>query len=61
MNSSSIRTLVDWVEWVRTEPKGRRYCLHFRASSQVTWQATTLRAIEALGEGHVRVSMGGLT
>jgi hypothetical protein len=29
MNSSSIRSLVDWVEWIRGEPEFKRYVLHF--------------------------------
>jgi hypothetical protein len=56
MNSSSIRTLIDWVEWVRRAPPEQQYVLHFRSNAEVTWQSTTFGAIEALGSGHVRVS-----
>lgn len=59
MNSSSIRALVDWVQWIRREPTGSRYVLHFRSAKGVSWQATTLGAIEALGEGSVRITEAG--
>ncbi len=49
MNSSSIRSLVDWVEWIRKEPEARRYVLHFRTRRDVTWQSTTLSAIQVFG------------
>ncbi len=58
MNSSSIRALVDWVEWNRTAPEGRRYVLNFLSSAQVTWQGTTLSVLRALDEAHVQVSTG---
>jgi hypothetical protein len=56
MNSSSVRALVDWVEWIRKEPDDKRYVLHFRSSPNVTWQSTTLQVIEAFGDGSVRIS-----
>jgi hypothetical protein len=58
MNSSSIRSLVDWIEWIRNEPEGSRYVLHFITKSDITWQATTLAAIQCLGGEHVVVRAG---
>lgn len=58
MNSSSIRSLVDWIEWIRAEPEGKRYVLQFVTKSDVTWQATTLSAIQCLGGEHVVVRAG---
>jgi hypothetical protein len=58
MNSSSIRSLVDWVEWIRAEPEGKRYVLQFVTKADVTWQATTLSAIQCLGGEHVVVRAG---
>ena len=55
MNSSSIRSLVDWVEWIRKEPESRRYRLVFVTKPDVTWQQTTLAAIRAFGGEHVAV------
>lgn len=55
MNSSSIRSLVDWVEWIRKEPDGKRYRLIFLTKPDVTWQQTTLAAIRAFGGEHVAV------
>jgi hypothetical protein len=49
MNSSSIRSLVDWVEWIRGEPETRRYVLHFVTKPDVLWQTTTLNAIQSFG------------
>lgn len=49
MNSSSIRSLVDWVEWIRNEPESNRYTLEFVTKPDVTWQRTTLSAIQSLG------------
>ena len=49
MNSSSIRSLVDWVEWIRHEPETRRYVLSFRTKADVSWQNTTLSAIQVFG------------
>lgn len=58
MNSSSIRSLVDWVEWIRKEPDARQYVLHFVTKPNVTWQETTLSAIQSLGGEHVVVQSG---
>lgn len=55
MNSSSIRSLVDWVEWIRKEPESKRYRLVFVTKPEVTWQQTTLAAIRAFGGEHVAV------
>lgn len=44
MNSSSIRSLIDWVEWIRREPESRRYVLLFVITPDVTWQQTTRSA-----------------
>jgi hypothetical protein len=55
MNSSSIRSLVDWVEWIRKEPDAKRYRLTFLTKPDVTWQQTTLAAIRAFGGDHVAV------
>lgn len=59
MNSSSIRALVDWVEWIRKEPDASRYVLHFVTKPDVTWQRTTLAAIQSLGGPLVAVRSGG--
>ena len=59
MNSSSIRSLVDWVEWIRNEPDSSRYVLHFVTKPDVTWQRTTLAAIQTLGGPLVVVHSGG--
>lgn len=58
MNSSSIRSLVDWVEWIRKEPEARRYQLIFVTKPDVTWQQTTMAAIRAFGGDHVTVQNG---
>jgi hypothetical protein len=58
MNSSSIRSLVDWVEWIRKEPDGKRYRLLFVTKPDVTWQQTTMSAIRAFGGEHVAVQSG---
>lgn len=58
MNSSSIRSLVDWVEWIRKEPDARRYRLVFVTKPEVTWQQTTMSAIRAFGGEHVTVQNG---
>jgi hypothetical protein len=58
MNSSSIRSLVDWVEWIRAEPEAKRYVLQFVTKADVTWQATTLSAIQCLGGEHVVLRAG---
>ena len=58
MNSSSIRSLVDWVEWIRKEPEARRYRLVFVTKPDVTWQQTTMAAIRAFGGEHVSVQNG---
>ena len=55
MNSSSIRSLVDWVEWIRGEPEFKRYVLHFVTKPDVLWQTTTLTAIQSFGGAHVVV------
>jgi hypothetical protein len=59
MNSSSIRSLVDWVEWIRGEPEGKRYVLDFLTKSDVLWQKTTLMAIQAFGGQQVVVRRRG--
>ena len=55
MNSSSIRSLVDWVEWIRGESEDKRYVLHFVTKPDVLWQTTTLTAIQSFGGAHVVV------
>jgi hypothetical protein len=55
MNSSSIRSLVDWVDWILSEPEAKRYVLHFVTKPDVTWQGTTLSAIQSFGGAHVVV------
>jgi hypothetical protein len=55
MNSSSIRSLVDWVEWIRGEPEPRQYVLHFVTKPDVLWHSTTLSAIQSFGGKHVVV------
>lgn len=56
MNSSAIRTLVEWVDWVLCEPASRRYMIHFIANPNASWQCPTLHVIHTLGKEHVRVS-----
>jgi hypothetical protein len=58
MNSSSIRSLVDWVEWIRREPEAKRYVLDFLTRPDVLWQKTTLTAIQSLGGEQVVVRRG---
>lgn len=58
MNSSGIRSLVDWVEWILAEPQASRYELHFVTKVDVTWQGTTLSAIQSFGGEHVVVLRG---
>jgi hypothetical protein len=53
MNSSSIRVLIDWIEWIRTERAG--YALTFRIDPRITWQKTTFGALKALDRDRVRV------
>ena len=55
MNSSSIRSLVDWVEWIRREPESNRYALRFVTKRDAAWQTTTLAAIQRFGGEHVSV------
>jgi hypothetical protein len=55
MNSSSIRSIVSWVEWIRNEPEGNRYVLSFITKPELTWQTTTFAAIQTLGGSHVVV------
>jgi hypothetical protein len=59
MNSSSIRSLVDWVEWIRGEPESKRYVLDFLTKSDVLWQKTTLMAIQSFGGQQVVVRRRG--
>jgi hypothetical protein len=49
MNSSSIRSLVDWIEWIRHDPEDKRYTLQFMIQSSLPWQNTTLSAIQSFG------------
>ena len=55
MNSSSIRSLIDWVEWIQKEPAAHRYRLRFVANPHLTWQQTTLSVIRTFSEGEVIV------
>lgn len=55
MNSSSIRSLIDWVEWIQKEPEAQRYRLRFVANPHLTWQQTTLSVIRTFSEGEVLV------
>jgi hypothetical protein len=58
MNSSAIRSLVDWVEWILSEPQANRYELQFVMASDAKWQATILSAIQTFGGAHVVVLRG---
>jgi hypothetical protein len=58
MNSSSIRSLIDWVEWIHKEPQERRYRLRFVANPAITWQQTTLSVIRTFSDGEVIVDQG---
>ena len=58
MNSSSIRSLVDWIEWIRQEEPPKQYVIHFKMKSDVTWQITTMDAIQCLGGKYVAVEGG---
>lgn len=53
MNSSSIRMLVDWLEWIRNEPATHQYRLRFIPDTNASWQTTTLSALKALNQEHV--------
>ena len=55
MNSSSIRSLVDWVEWIRGEPESKQYVLHFVTKPDILWHSTTMTAIQSFGGKHVVV------
>jgi hypothetical protein len=58
MNSSSIRSLIDWVEWIHKEPVSQRYKLRFVSNPSVTWQQTTLSVIRTFSDGEVIVDQG---
>jgi hypothetical protein len=53
LNSSGIKSLIKWVMKQMYLPDGGRYGIRFLYSSQVTWQATSLRAITNLSRGSV--------
>ena len=56
MNSSSIRVLVTWLDWIAAEPDGKQYVLHFRTNAAATWQVTTLSVLQTLSKRHVKLS-----
>lgn len=56
MNSSSIRVLVTWLDWIAAEPEPKQYVLHFKTKSGVTWQRTTLSVLQTLSQKHVKIS-----
>jgi hypothetical protein len=55
MNSSSIRSLVDWVDWIRSEPRDKQYVLAFLYDPEITWQMTTLSVVRSLDTEHVEL------
>ncbi len=56
MNSSSIRVLVTWLDWIAAEPEAKQYVLHFRTNAATTWQQTTLSVLQTLSREHVKIS-----
>ncbi|MGE0788278.1 MAG: hypothetical protein AB7S26_21575 [Sandaracinaceae bacterium] len=58
MNSSSIRVLITWLDWIVAEPPERQYVLAFRTNPSATWQSTTFSVLKTLGDKHVRVTSG---
>lgn len=56
MNSSSIRVLVTWLDWIAAEQEAKQYVLHFRTKPGVTWQRTTLSVLQTLSKKHVKIS-----
>ncbi len=56
MNSSSIRVLVTWLDWIAAEPEAKQYVLHFRTNAATTWQQTTLSVLQTLSQNHVKIS-----
>lgn len=53
LNSSGIKSLIKWVMKQMYLSDESRYGIKFLYSSQVTWQATSLRAITNLSRGTV--------
>ena len=56
VNSSAIRLFVDWTTWAKNEPSHDRYRLHFVANKQITWQKTTLMALQSLAPNVITVA-----
>lgn len=58
MNSSSIRALIDWIDWLRREPNENQYQLRFVVDPNIAWQSATFSVIQSLSEEHVVVERG---
>lgn len=57
VNSSAIRTFLDWTSWIQEEPEERRYALTFKTSPGVAWQRASLPALAALAPEIIRIDV----
>ncbi len=53
MNSAGIKVLAGWIRRLRRTESGSRYVLKMIYVPNLTWQATTFRVLERLGQSMV--------
>ncbi len=48
VNSSAIRSFIDWSTWLRNLDESKRYRLRFVTDKSITWQRTSFLALKSL-------------
>lgn len=55
LNSSGIKTLIQWITKVTPLPPDKKYNFKIIANSQITWQETSLRMLTMLAPGLIEM------
>lgn len=57
LNSSGIKTLIKWITKVTPLPADQKYNFKIIASSQITWQETSLKMLSMLAPGLIEIEI----
>ena len=57
LNSSGIKTLIKWITKVTPLPSDQKYNFLIKASSEITWQETSLKMLSMLAPGLIEIQI----
>ena len=55
MNSSSLKSIIGWISYVRDRPASQRYFIRFLSAPKIGWQQRSLHAVRTFADNLIRI------